>query len=107
MVRAFFSWGALNTVTALEIASMPVIAEPPLAKARRKMNSEAPSRSPPPACPVATWPWAAERKPGAGGPDAQPDDAGEDERAHGREEPVGRDGEDLARPPGCPAGCRR
>ena len=60
--RALGIWGSRKSGTALEMASMPVMADPPLAKARRKMNSRRPARSPAPAwvsgnCPglAATW----------------------------------------------------
>src|SRR5665213_3630354 len=46
VVRALRTWGGLNTVTALEMASIPVMAEPPLAKAFRNMKSDAPSNNP-------------------------------------------------------------
>lgn len=58
VVRALRTCGGLNTVTALEMASMPVMAEPPLAKAFKKMNREAPNSKPLPAVPTGMWPGA-------------------------------------------------
>ncbi len=46
VARAFLRSGGRNTLTALEMASVPVSAEPPSENARRMMNSDAPRSSP-------------------------------------------------------------
>ncbi len=48
VVRALAACGSRNTLTPLEMASVPVMADPPFAKARATKNSDAPSSSPPP-----------------------------------------------------------
>ncbi len=51
VVRAFCACGFRKMLTPLEIASVPVMAELPLAKARRRKKAETPRISPPLACP--------------------------------------------------------
>ena len=57
VVRAFLAWGSRKTLTPLEMASVPVMAELPLAKARRRKKAETPRMSPPLACPSGSVPW--------------------------------------------------
>ena len=54
--RAFFHSGRRKAGTPLEIASTPVTAAPPDAKARRTTNSVAPISSPLPAWPTGIMP---------------------------------------------------
>src|SRR5205807_8406494 len=53
---AFFHSGGLKAVTPLEMASTPVTAAQPEAKALRTMTRDAPYRSPPPPWPTGTAP---------------------------------------------------
>src|SRR5579884_1181557 len=56
VLRALSDWGSQNTLTPLEMASVPVRADPPLAKAFMTMNSDAPASRPPLEWPIATAP---------------------------------------------------
>ncbi len=51
VVRALRAWGVRKTLTPLEMASVPVMAELPWAKARSRKNAEMPRTSPPVAWP--------------------------------------------------------
>ena len=95
VVRAFRACGSRKMLTPLEIASVPVMAEPPLAKARRRKKTETPRNSPPLACPSGSV--AGLRRAGAAGCPRLADQAEDDEDGHVGDEEVGRDGEDPAR----------
>ena len=59
VVRAFRACGFRKMLTPLEMASVPVMAELPLAKARRRKKAETPRINPPLACPSGSVPlWA-------------------------------------------------
>ncbi len=47
VVRAFRAWGTRKMLTPLEMASVPVMAELPWAKARRRKKAEIPRMRPP------------------------------------------------------------
>ena len=58
VVRALRACGLRKMLTPFEIASVPVMAELPLAKARERKNADTPRISPPLACPsgrVSGW----------------------------------------------------
>ena len=52
VVRAFVACGSRKMLTPFEMASVPVMAELPLAKARSRTNAETPRIKPP----LAAWP---------------------------------------------------
>ena len=89
------AWGTRKMLTPLEMASVPVMAELPWAKARRRKKAEMPRISPPLAngraasVPAPSGAWG---RPVVGCFD-QP---GHDEQRHVGDEEVGGDGEDLA-----------
>jgi len=58
VVRAFFQAGSRKAGTPLEMASTPVTAAPPEAKACITTNSDAPMRRPPPPLPRGSAPGA-------------------------------------------------
>ena len=98
VMRALRDSGWRKTLTPLEMASVPVSAEPPEAKAFITMNSDAPSSSPRPGVPTGTAPgWCSEwawRSPSDG-----LDRAHDDEQRHVGDEEVGGHGEDATRLP--------
>ncbi len=60
VVRALRACGFRKMLTPLEMASVPVMAELPLAKARRRKKADTPRISPPLACPSGSVPaWVA------------------------------------------------
>ena len=61
VIRAFLDSGRRKMLTPFEIASVPVSAEPPEAKAFKTTNSDAPRSSPFPGVPMLTAPtWWSE-----------------------------------------------
>ena len=61
VMRALRDSGARNTLTPLEMASVPVSADPPEAKAFMTMNTDAPRSRPWPGVPADTAPaWCSE-----------------------------------------------
>ena len=56
VVRALRAWGLRKMLTPLEIASVPVMAELPLAKERRRKKADTPRINPPLAWPIGTVP---------------------------------------------------
>ena len=101
VVRALLAWGSRKMLTPLEMASVPVMAELPLAKARSRKKAETPRISPPLAWPRAMGLVGAERT-CRKRPRCFRDEAEDDEDRHVGDEEVGGDGEDLARLPDAP-----
>ena len=96
-VRAFFHAGSWKAGTPLEMASTPVTAAPPEAKARSTTNSAAPMNSPSPGVPILTSPVLVQRLGVGRWPMASRTTPDDQQHDHVDEEEVGRDGEDLAR----------
>ena len=87
VVRAFWAWGSRKMLTPLEMASVPVMAELPLAKARSRRKAETPRTRPPLA-----WPTRHRSvDPGGVAETAQggQDEAGDDQDGHVGDEEVG------------------